>query len=288
MDLLVETLARLEILHKENDLPWAVLSRVGLMPKWTAVIGTEGQSGITLNFTEHPHVFGEPRVDIDRLQSFIGIDLFTVAKHYAKSTSLQERSIGASVVSALSQPLLTKESLVNRGYDVLDNSTNFADLVEIDDIVAMVGYGGYALNKVPEKCREFHVTDIRPKQDFQTAIIDSEIRYVPDNIIVHTAEENPSVLSSATAILITGASLVNGTLGNLLKHTGKARLVGVWGPSASVIPDILFERGVNYLETYQMSDPDAFEADVLNNNWDLKNILPKTQKALVIAKQVKP
>ena len=286
MDLLVETLDRLEILHQENSLPPAALSRVGLMPKWTAVIGTEEQCGITLNFTEHQHIFGKPHVDIDLLRSFIGRDLFTVARYYTKSTSLQERSIGASVVSALSQPLLTQASLASRGYKVLDTSLNFAGLLAPDDIAAMVGYGGYALNQVPGKCREFHVTDIRPKQDFQTVIIDSGIRNVPDNIIIHDAEENPAVLSAATAVLITGSTLVNGTLKDLLKYTGKARLVGVWGPSASVIPDVLFEKGVNYLETYHMSNPAAFEADVLNNQWDLKNVLPKTQKTLIITGQV--
>jgi uncharacterized protein len=287
MDLLIETLERLKYLYTKTGLSAGKLTRVGLMPKWTAVIGTDRQCGITLNFTEHQHIFGKPFVDTERLRSFIGADLFKVAEYYTKSSGLLERSVGASTVSALSQPLLTPESLEQRGYHILDDKTGFPGLLIPDDIAVMVGYGGRALDLVPGKCREFHVTDIRPRKDFHTLIIDSDIYYVPTNMIIHPAEDNAEVISRATAVLITGATLVNGTLEDLLKSASRARLVYVWGPSASVIPDVLFERGVKYLETYYISDPRAFELDLLNNKWDLKSVLPKSQKTLIITGKVK-
>ena len=287
MDLLIETLERLKTLYSQTSLSPGKLTRVGLMPKWTAVIGTEGQCGITLNYTEHQHIFGEPIVDTEQLHSFIGADLFEVAEYYTKSHSLMERSVGASTVSALSQPLLTQESLKKRGYQVPDTEISFPNLLVPDDIAVLVGYGGRSLELVPGTCREFHVTDISPRKDFHTLIIDSEIYYVPTNTFIHSEKDNAEVISAATAVQITGATLVNGTLADLLKYASKARIVYVWGPSASIIPDVLFENGVNYLETYYLSDPHVFEEDVLNNKWDLKNVLSKTQKALIITRQAK-
>lgn len=284
MDILTETLKRLKELYKAERLEPGTLSRAALMPKWNAVIGTRGQCGITMNFTDCQPAFGKPQVDTDRLRKFIGAGLFKVAAAYIKSSSLQERSIGVSALSALSQPLITTEMLKNRGFKVLGGNISFTSLLKADDIAAAVGYGG-KLGEMADRCRELHVTDIRPREMFQTVMIDTDIYYTPRRIFVHEEKENRRVLGQATAVLITGSSLVNGTFEKLVSYARKARLICVWGPSAGIIPDVLFERGVHYVDTVQISSPEAFEQGVMNNEWDLKCVLPHTQQKLTVARR---
>jgi uncharacterized protein (DUF4213/DUF364 family) len=284
LDLVKETLNRLKTLYEEENLAPGILRKAALMPKWNAVIGSRGQCGISMNFTDCAQAFGKPVIDLKKLQSFIGASLFDVASVYIQSDSWQERSVGVSAMSALSQPLITPDSLRKRGFHVSDKPIRFSSLLKSDDIAAVVGYGG-ELELISDKCKELHITDLRPREAFQTILIDSEIRFTPRRFFVHSEEENAGVLSKATAVLISGASLVNGTIGELLSYVNKPRVVSVWGPSAAMIPDVLFEQGVHFIESCRIADPQAFENSVIKNKWDLKTYLSNEQIMQTISRE---
>lgn len=55
---------------------------------------------------------------------------------------------------------------------------------------------------------------------------------------------------------MTGATLVTGTTENLLSRTPQGIPVIIGGPSVSMIPDILFRRGVSAIGGILVSDPD--------------------------------
>ena len=127
------------------------------------------------------------------------------------------------------------------------------------------------------RCRELHVTDMRPRESFQTTLItDGSVEFVPSSIVVHTESANREVLSKATAVAITGSAIVNGSLDKLLGYVLKARFVTIYGGSAGFIPDVLFEHGVHMVHSSRISDPHAFERGMIND-LNMEAVMQRTQ-----------
>jgi uncharacterized protein (DUF4213/DUF364 family) len=141
----------------------------------------------------------------------------------------------------------------------------------------VVGYGG-GVARLIGRCRELHVTDMRSRDSFQTVVIDEDIGYFPTEVFVHFESENEKVLGSADAVSITGSSLVNGTFDELAGYARNARLVSVYGASSSLVPDVLFGRGVHAVQSYRLTDPSAFEAGMLNER-SMEPVMQRTQKS---------
>jgi uncharacterized protein (DUF4213/DUF364 family) len=283
--ILESTYTRLQELYRHNNLSAGQLLRVGVNGGWNAVIGTQDQCGMAFNFTNNESSFGTSSLDIPKIQSFIGKSLFDLAASGISSSSWQEKAIGIAAMSALSQPLLTPESLTGRGFIVEDGGKDLASLLQPDDIAAVVGYGG-GISKLLGKCKELHVTDMRPREGFQTMVIEQQVKWYPEKVIIHSEKENKDVLSKATIVSITGSALVNGTFEDLLGYAKNARLVVVYGASAGFIPDVLFERGVGYIHSNRMTDPKRFEAGLLNE-LNMERVLQATQQMQAIRKKTK-
>jgi uncharacterized protein (DUF4213/DUF364 family) len=288
LNILDETLRRIQVLYEvsyERD-GWTpgTLMKVGLKQGWNVVIGSSGQCGMAMSFTGWDDAFGKPKIDVSRLQTFIGKSLFDVASEYINSDSWQERSIGVAALSALSQPLITPEAAVKRGFEVVEESLDFASSLRPDDIAAVIGYGG-GVKRLIGRCKELHVTDMRPRQAFQTMLITKKsVDFVPGEVYVHPEKENQEVLGRATAVSITGSALVNGTFEELLSYSKKARLISVYGASAGFIPDVLFERGVHMIHASRITDPAAFERGMLND-MNMEPVMQSTQKQQTIRRR---
>jgi uncharacterized protein (DUF4213/DUF364 family) len=280
-----DTLARLRKLYRLSNLVPGQLLRAGINGGWNAVIGTQSQCGMAFNFSGNESAFGRPNLDIEKIQSFIGRSLFDLAVTCIDSPSWQERAIGIAAMSALSQPLLTPESLTARGFITEDGSNDFASLLRPDDIAAVVGYGG-GISRLLGKCRELHVTDMRPRESFQTMLIDRHVSWCPEKVIIHSEKENKEVLSKATIVSITGSSLVNGTFEELLGYAQNARLVVMYGASAGFIPDVLFEHGIDYIHSHRLTDPKRFEAGLINE-LNMERVLQSTQQMQAVRKKTK-
>ncbi len=64
------------------------------------------------------------------------------------------------------------------------------------------------------------------------------------------------VLPRCDTVIITGASIANGTIDELLGYTRAGARVIVTGPTASVLPDALFARNVSMVSGVQVTDID--------------------------------
>jgi uncharacterized protein (DUF4213/DUF364 family) len=71
------------------------------------------------------------------------------------------------------------------------------------------------------------------------------------------ATEYPTVLPQADIVVITGFSLVNRTFDQLLAAVSPKAQVLVIGPSSSLLPDVLFENGVDLIGSTRITDPEA-------------------------------
>jgi uncharacterized protein len=72
------------------------------------------------------------------------------------------------------------------------------------------------------------------------------------------AREAGEVVPSADVVLITGTTLVNGTLDHLLGLCRPSARVVVVGPTVSLLPDAFLRRGVDVLGGVRVTAPDAF------------------------------
>jgi uncharacterized protein len=261
--------------YRRLDLPAGIVRKFGLNPGWNAVIGTNGCCGVAMSFQDNNPLYGDEQTqqDIEYLQSCIGSTLFDIARENISDRQLSRRSIGLTALNALSQPFVTDEVLQEKGFAI---GVEVKDLVRSDDCMVIVGYGGL-VKSYTGRCRELHVTDQRPVETFRTTVVGEMVSYGPAGITVHSAEENREVLKDADVAIITGSTLVNGTFDDVVRYAKNARIRALYGSSAQLIPDMLFESGINVVMSVAISDPARFEQDVMNAP-DMETALRKHQR----------
>jgi uncharacterized protein (DUF4213/DUF364 family) len=278
------TLERLQKLYEESPVRPGRLSRLAIKPHWNTVLGSNNECGMAAKFTGIPGEYGD-RTENIKFLNLIGKPLFEIADWGIHATDLQERSLGIAAMNALSQQYLGSSSIRNRGFlaqcwipgdKLVQQYPTISRMVTKNDTVAVIGYGN-EVRSLQGRCRELHVTDIRPQETFETMIIDKTIMYGPKAIILHSGKENERVLSAADVVFITASTLVNGTFENLIKYTGKARLVGLYGFGGSLIPDAFFERGIDFITSFRITDPFRFSDDMINDH-DMDYSIRTTQK----------
>lgn len=244
----------------------------GLMPgdlegitfsgKWTTVFGTLDQNGMAFNFTGEHCVYGQiDPAPLVELQCFVGKPLINLAEHLSEEEDILHRSVYLAVLNALSAPLNRRERLISRGFSFL-NQDQF-EFVREDDFVTVIGAGG-VLGNLREQCKEVHVLDMRPKNALENLFVGEEICRGPGKLYFHDPQESEALLSQSDIVFMTGCTLVNQTIFDLLPMIKKARVIGVFGPSAMFSADYLSDLGVNYIQTVRIKDSEGMKEWMLN------------------------
>lgn len=230
----------------------ALLKNIVLYDKWVLVFASEGQAGMAFTFTGDHAVYGMQDYGVLlNFQKYVGKPLFELAEAIMHEDSIPLRSLCLAVFNALSQPFLAAQ-ILKRSYDDL---TDVSDVFHKDDVISIVGYGGM-LDRTMGKCRELHVLDMRPISRLQVTFIGEEITYGPRGIRFHSAEDAGFLLPRSDVILLTGCTLVNGTFQELAELSKGARVFGIYGPSAQIIPEYLAELGIHYISTCRIRQAD--------------------------------
>ncbi len=159
---------------------------------------------------------------------------------------------------------------------MLDDREVLENVMAPDDVVSLIGYGGMVENVIG-RCREVHVADMRPPELLLTTIIGDRIEYAPSPVTFHGPDEDEAILGRSDVAILTASSLVNGTIDDLLRYSSKARVTGLYGPSASVIPDVLFESGVDFVMSHRVADPELFR-NSLTTEMNMESAIRKHQK----------
>lgn len=239
------------------------LRKIGFGNKWNYVLAEKDQSGLAFNFTADHAVYGE--VDDPEqfivLQPFIGKPLFEFIEYLLLKQGLQMRSLCLAALNALSYPLTSLSSLKERGIPV--SSDERYDFIEREDIVTVIGYGGI-VNQIYGRCKELHVSDMRPKHTLVTLVVGEKIEYSPEKIVFHSAEDNAEILSKSDVVMISGCTIVNRTYQEIISSAKKARIIGMFGPSAQIVTDFLFSHGINYVASSRISNHSCQEYQLRN------------------------
>jgi uncharacterized protein len=163
-------------------------------------------------------------------------DLFETTK---KSNIID--TIKIAVLNAISSRLIS-----NSGYKIIEDADP-VDLIDLEPekTITIVGAFQSYIQKISETNNTLHVLELN-----KNALTEEHQKfYVP-------AEEHSRVIQVSDIVIITGLTLVNNTIDELLASVKQGTQVILTGPSGNILPDILFENKVNIIGAMRITDPE--------------------------------
>jgi uncharacterized protein len=212
--------------------------RIGLF--MTAIRLSDGSCGVAGNQTRD-HMHG------DRKTRDFGD--FTPTRIKGRSVNdLIENTKKSSIIDALKIAAVNAISsrVIENDYKIIENKDPF-DLLNLEPIKTVTIVGGFQsyIRKLSETLNKLYVLELN-KDALKE---DQKQYYVP-------AENYGDVLPHSDIVIITGLTLINQTIDGLLQAVKPGAEVIVTGPSANIIPDLLFQNNVTMIGATRILDPD--------------------------------
>ena len=150
-------------------------------------------------------------------------------------------SLRIAVLSALSSRFHSSAY-----YKILEDQDpiQLIDLGSVKNITVVGAFHSY-IRKISETRNNLSVLEMNE----ESLVAEFKKYFVP-------AREYKSVLPDSDIVIITGQTLVNGTIDNLLKYISPGTQVIVTGPSGSILPDILFDNNVSIIGAVRITRPE--------------------------------
>jgi len=133
----------------------------------------------------------------------------------------------------------------------MDSDAVDAVRMPADRSVAVIGAFVPVLSKLKARGGRWWVIE----QDPKTLKGDEINHFIP-------ADQAEEIISAADVLIVTGVTLINHTLENILEAARPDAEIAVIGPTASLLPDALFKRGVRVVGGVWVKRPDEL-LDVL-------------------------
>ena len=213
--------------------------RIGML--LTAVRLSDGRAGTAATFSaDHPFC---QRVDRDfgpltptKIKGTPVTEILYSGKESGIISSLR-----MAVLNALSSSLLEKgDYKIFRKKDPFD----FLNLTGARQVTIVGAFQSY-IRKISETGRRLNVLEMNE----EALSLEQRKYFVP-------AAEYASVIPASDIVIITGQTLVNGTIDNILNSVSDGSQVIVTGPSSGILPDILFRNKVSVTGTLQITNSD--------------------------------
>ena len=225
--------------------------------RWLMAADTEGAISLALRVGREKDAARYQEI----LQSHIGQDVDQCLEELIRENDPDCREIAVSLSNLMSKPFNTKERLADRGISRTEG-LNFRYEVA-GKKVGIIGYGLYN-NFFLGKCSEFHAFDFRTEREVLNRRIGAAGTDIfPQNIVWHlgtNALEFPQVLKELDIVIMTGCTIVNDTYRDILACCEKAQIRGIYGPSAELCPEYLFDLGYNYIFSASVRDKETYLA----------------------------
>lgn len=156
-----------------------------------------------------------------------------------------KKALGIAVLNALSATCWQKQQ--PRGYSLTYGKDPLDDAAVPDDAqVVVVGAMAPYLKMLKARGRPF-------------CILEKDSRTLKEDELPFYGEpaEAPSKIAAADWLIITGTTLINDTLEGILAAAKPGAEIIVVGPTASMLPDAFFRRGVSAIGGIIATDADA-------------------------------
>jgi uncharacterized protein len=182
------------------------------------------------------------------------------------------RAVGIAAVNALAECCWQRrphpEVALRPGVDAFD-----ATDIRQGDRVVVIGAFVPFLKELKRRSQPFLVLE----QDPATLKADELPFFRP-------AEQAAEILPQADVVLITGSTLVNGTLEHLLALVRPDTRVTIVGPTVGMLPDAFLARGADVLGCVRITAPDAF-LDLLAEGGSGYHFFGRSAQKLVLARR---
>jgi uncharacterized protein len=164
---------------------------------------------------------------------------------YAMDPNVLKSAIGVATLNALTQ--LVIESGDRREYEIVKDKDGF-DLLEIqpDETITLIGAFGPYIRRLKMMGNPFFIVE----KNSQTLRTDEMKYFKPES-------EISSALEKSSVVIITGTAIVNHTIDPILSSFTNSKRTAIIGPTASMIPDAFFKKGVQVMAGIRILNPDG-------------------------------
>jgi uncharacterized protein (DUF4213/DUF364 family) len=206
--------------------------------KFTGTMLESGACGLCFS------VFNQDLIDsydeIKRAECLKALDTVKILKLAEDLEINLRRILGISALNAVSQHYLWRSE---ERYDFTFDSDPIDHMtIRPSDKIVMIGYIGAFHLKLQRITKNVLVIDDR--------LEDLKVPYL------ESSKATEKSMQDADIVLITGSSIVNNTLEELLTWSTYAREVAVVGPTAGFLPEPVFRRGVTMISGMQVLSPE--------------------------------
>jgi uncharacterized protein len=208
----------------------------------TAVRLSDGSTGTSATLTDDQPFCAKSNRDFGDFTptKFRGQNVMTLIE--SKNDSALFSSLRIAVLSAISSKVI-----LSGNYKIAED-TDPIQLIDLkpNKTIAVVGAFHSYIRKISEAGSKLFVLEMNEEalpQEYKKF-------FVP-------ASEFKTILPVSDIVIITGQTLVNRTIDELLEMIVPGTQVIVTGPSGSILPDILFQNNVSILGAVRIAKPDV-------------------------------
>ena len=191
---------------------------------------------------------------------------------YSLDRNVLKSAIGVAAMNALSQIVIESEDGAN---DQIIKRADGFDLLEIQphETVSLIGAFGPYIRRLKIMGNPFFIIEKSP----QTLRAD-EMKYFK------AESEMRSAMGQSSVIIITGTAIVNHTIDTILSSVGDGKRTAIIGPTASMIPDAFFKRGVHVMAGVRILDPDRM-IKILKEGGSAYHLLKECSEKIAFVKR---
>lgn len=217
------------------------ISDVSIGLHLTAVQLSDGSCGIAANEADEQIHCAKKNRDFSEFTPLQILGRTAEELLNSHKTSSLVRSLQVAVLNAVSSGIIGEKQ-----YKVLRN-TDPVDLLDLTGhrTITMVGAFQSYIRKIAATSNRLQVLELNE----QALMPEHRHLYVP-------AAEYSSVLADSNVVIITGLTLVNNTLDQLLGSCKAGSIIILTGPSSSILPDVLFNHHVTMLGGTRIAKPE--------------------------------
>jgi len=164
---------------------------------------------------------------------------------YALDSNVLKSAIGVATLNALTRAILDSED--GKDYQIIKDRDGF-DLLDIQphETVSLVGAFGPYIKRLKNMGNPFFIIEKNPQ-----TLRPDELRYFKPESDMRPALERSDV------VILTGTAIVNHSIDSILTHITNGKRAAIIGPTASMIPDAFFNRGLKVMAGVRILNPDA-------------------------------
>ena len=259
-----------------------LVRRSGLRPEdvrlgvfYTGVKLSSGHAGLAYTpIHELPEAICCPKAHARMPQAgeLLKLDIKTLMDYALEENPLRA-AIGVATLNALSAILLEEKDCPYK----LAGTGDVLDLVEIreEDTVGMIGAFPPFIKRLKGTCKNLHVFEKNPQLAREVGMEELQ----PESLA-------RDILPNCDVLIITGVTLVNHTLEPILKWSKKAREIVLVGPTASLYPEALFQKGITTIGGIRINDADRV-MEIIGQGGSGYDLFEKHADRIVLKKDVK-